>query len=169
MNKRMIAVFFALISINTAYALIRVVNESGTDIWLYFRTNRQDNRSYMVWVRQHGFISLPLKTFAVAATLADPNQKTEDISKMGPAADEIPTIADSVSEVKVTVTSKAQRFQRTFAYELIIPNAKELEAQYVKEHQAKVKGRIQEAVAQLPSGVAGIAAEYCSPEEEPKK
>lgn len=49
---------------------------------------------------------------------------------------------------------------------VIIPTDEEFQNQILKEHQKKVKPKIQEAVPQLPRGVAGIVAQYCSPEKE---
>lgn len=48
------------------------------------------------------------------------------------------------------------------------PSLEELKELVVKEHQAKVRPKIQEAT-QLPPPVANIAAEYCAPDEAPKE
>lgn len=64
-------------------------------------------------------------------------------------------------EINITVESKPETIQ-------IQPSVKELEELALKEHQTKVKPKIQKTT-QLPSGVAGICAQYCTPLEEQQK
>lgn len=52
---------------------------------------------------------------------------------------------------------------------LIVPDLKTLQEKIRKKHQEEVKPKLEEALSEIPKSVRGIIAEYCSPEENPKK